>query len=212
MFHPATSSSALFERVKNIDYFALFKRWCLSLVLIPFIVYKLHQAYWTLRYNIFFSFNYDFPFPVNIENIVLENFLLIVHEAGHTFMGILGNRTLTILGGSLYEIALPLIILGYFFFNRIFTGVQFGLYITGSAFISVAFYASDAGARQLPLIGNLGNEAHDWGNLLTSWNLLHYDSSIGIALAVTGAFCYVAALSVPLWMETYEAAEIDLDL
>lgn len=190
----------------------MIRRWWLSLVLLPFVLYHLHQAYWTLRFNIFFSYHYDFPFPVTIENIVVQNFLLIVHEAGHTFMGLLGNRTLTILGGSLYEIALPLLILGYFFLNRIVKGVQFGFYITGSAFISVAFYASDAGARQLPLIGNLGNEAHDWGNLLTSWNLLHYDSSIGIALAIMGAACYFAALSVPLWMKTYETAEIDLEL
>lgn len=181
-------------------------------MLLPFVIYKLHQAYWTLRFNIFFSYNYDFPFPINIENLLVRNFLLIVHEAGHTFMGFFGNRTLTILGGSFYEVLLPVIILGYLLLNKFIKGSQLGFYLVGSAWLSVAFYAADAGGRQLPLIGNLGDSAHDWGNLLTSWNLLHYDSTIGIALAIVGSACYITALSVPLWMETYETAEIDLDI
>lgn len=212
MYHPANSPSALFEWVKNLDYLALFRRWWLSLVLIPFVVYHLHQAYWSLRFNIFFSYNYDFPFPINIENLLVRNFLLIVHEAGHTLMGFFGNRTLTILGGSLYEILLPVIILSYFLTTKAINATQLGFYLAGSAWVSVAFYAADAGGRQLPLIGNLGNESHDWGNLLTSWNLLHYDSAVGIALALVGAACYLAALSVPWWMESYDIAEIDLDI
>ena len=127
-------------------------------------------------------------------------------------MGFLGYRTLTILGGSLYEILLPVIILAYLLFNRFIKGTQLGFYLMGSAWLSVAFYAADASGRQLPLIGNLGDSAHDWGNLLTSWNLLHYNSAIGTTLALIGAACYITAMLVPLWMETYETAEIDLDI
>ena len=198
--------------ISTDNYSIHIKRWWLSVVLVPFIIYHLHQAYWTLHFNIFFSNSYDFPFPVNIENIVVRNFLLIVHEAGHTFMSFFGNRTLTILGGSLYEIALPLIILGYFLFNRRPKGSQIGFYLTGSACLSVAFYAADAGARQLPLIGNLGDTAHDWGNLLTGWGLLQYDAGIGTGFALIGAGCYIAALWVPFWLETYEEADLELDL
>ncbi|WP_340104121.1 hypothetical protein [Rhodohalobacter sp. 8-1] len=180
--------------------------------MLPFIGYHLHQAYWTLRYNIFFSYHYDFPFPINLENLLLQNFLLIIHEAGHTYSSILGNRTLTILGGSLYEITLPAFILGYFWYNRISLGVQFGFYLVGAAFISVGFYVSDAGARQLPLIGGPGDFAHDWGNLLSSWNLLYYDAEIGLGLTLIGAVCYLAAISVPLWLATYEASDIDIQL
>ena len=198
--------------LNTISYLPLIKKWWLSFSLLPFIGYHLHQAYWTLRYNIFFSFNYDFPFPINLENLLVQNFLLIIHEAGHTFSGIQGNRTFTILGGSLYEIMLPVLILGYFWYNRISLGVQFGCYLVGAAFISVGFYASDAGARQLPLIGGLGDSAHDWGNLLSSWNLLHLDAEIGLGLTIIGAVCYLAAVSVPLWLTTYEASDIDIQL
>jgi hypothetical protein len=202
----------MMNRIKNINYLEIFRRWWMSVILIPFIVYHLHQAYWTLRFNIFFSYSYDFPFPVNAVNFMVQNFLLIVHEAGHTFMGFLGNRTLTILGGSFYEILLPLIILAYLLFNKFIKGSQLGFYLAGSAWLSVAFYAADASGRQLPLIGNLGDSAHDWGNLLTNWGLLQYDTTIGIVFALTGAACYAAALSVPFWMQTYEEADIELDL
>ena len=143
---------------------------------------------------------------------MVRNFLLIFHEAGHTFTRLLGNRTLTIFGGSLYEILLPVIVLVYLYVNRIIKGTQLGFYLLGSAWLSVAFYAADAGSRQLPLIGNLGSEAHDWGNPLIQWEWLQHDSAIGIALAFIGAACYITALLVPLWMETYETAEIDLDI
>lgn len=204
--------TAMIQWLKNVPYLDIARQWWLSFLLIPFIAYHLHQAYWTLRFNIFFSFSYDFPFPVNAVNFMVQNFLLIVHEAGHTFMGLTGNRTLTILGGSFYEILLPVIILVYLLFNKFIKGTQLGFYLVGSAWMSVAFYAADASARQLPLIGNLGDSAHDWGNLLTSWGLLNYDTSIAVAFVLIGAASYTAALSVPFWMKTYEEADFELDL
>lgn len=191
---------------------ALLRKWWVSVLLLPFIIYHIHQAYWTLNYNIFFSISYSFPFPVNIEKFLVQHFLLIVHEAGHTFLGITGNRTLTILGGSLFEIFLPGLILAYFMFNRMVKGTQFGFYLLGSAWMSVAFYTADGGSRQLPLIANLGESAHDWGNLLRQWNLTEYDAHFGLAFAVIAGICYLLAISVPLWMKVYKSKHIDLDI
>lgn len=190
----------------------IFKTWWLSLLLLPFIYFHLHQAYVTLNYNIFFSISYSFPFPVNIEKFLVRNFLLIVHEAGHTFLGVFGNRTLTILGGSLYEVLLPAIILAYFIFNRMTKSIQLGFYLLGSAWMSVAFYAADGSSRQLPLIGGLGEASHDWGNLLTRWNLVEYDSHFGFTFAGLAAICYLLALITPLLFKKREYKSIDLGL
>jgi hypothetical protein len=198
------------EFVHSVNWLDLLKQWWVSLLLIPFVIYHIHQVYWTLRFNIFFSISYSFPFPVNLENFLVQNFLLIIHEAGHTFFGFLGNRTLTILGGSLNEILLPAIILAYFIFNKIIKGTQFGFYLLGSAWISVAFYAADGARRQLPLIANLGTESHDWGILLRQWNMVEQAGTFGIIFASIGIICFIIALSVPIWMKNYE--EIDLDL
>ena len=188
------------------------KNWWFSLLLLPFIGYHIHQAHWVLNYNIFFSISYSFPFPINIEKFLMTHFLLIVHEAGHTFFSIFGNRILTILGGSLNEILFSLIILGYFLLNQIPKGVQAGFYLLGSAWFSIAFYAADAGKRQLPLIGDLGPESHDWHNLLRHWNLLEYDHQIATAFVMFGIACYAAAIVLPLFMKTYEQVNLDLSL
>ena len=191
---------------------SLLKKWWCSLFLLPFVIYSLHQAYWTLRFNIFFSVTYETPFPVNFIHFLLDNFLLIVHEAGHTFFSIFGIRTITILGGSLFEIMLPLLILGYFWFNKMKIGIQLSLYMVGFAILQVAFYAADGGARQLPLIGGLSKESHDWYNLLAGWGMLESDLTLGVLLAVTGGLCYMAAFLVPLYFKKYESVNLDLEI
>lgn len=190
----------------------LFKKWWMSLLLLPFVIYSIHQAYWTLRFNIFFTVTYEFPFPINFVHFMLDNFLLIVHEAGHTFFSIFGARTITVLGGSLFEVLLPLMILAYTWINKMRIGMQLSFYLVGLAFIDVAFYAADGGARQLPLIGGLPKEAHDWYNLLAGWGMLESDFTVGLWLTITGGLCYLAALLVPLFFKRYKTVDLDLKI
>lgn len=176
------------------------------------MLYQIHQAYWTLNFNIFFSITYSFPFPVNVEKFLINNFLLIIHEAGHTFFSFLGSRTITILGGSLNEILLPLLIVIFTLFNRYIKGTQFSLYLLGTAWFSVAFYAADGVQRQLPLIGNLGKESHDWYNLLRHFDLLESDATIALIFTIIGILIYIASLSVPLWLKRYKNVDLNLNL
>lgn len=185
-------------------------KWWASIVLVPLIWYSIDQAYITLRFNIFFSISYDFPFPVNIIHIFLDNFLLTVHEAGHTFFSVFGWRTLTIFAGSLFQIIIPLLILAYTWFNRMKTGIQFSLYLVGFSFVDAAYYIADAGAGQLPLLGNLSKEYHDWHNLLSQWNVLEYDITIAVITCATGATCYITALLLPAFFQTYQSVNIDM--
>lgn len=194
------------------DWKDFLKKWWATLLLIPFMLYQIHQAYWTLNFNIFFSITYSFPFPINLEKFLVTNFLLIVHEAGHTFFSIFGSRVITILGGSLNEILLPLLIVSFTLFNRYIKGSQFSLYLLGTAWFNVAFYVADGAQRQLPLIGNLGKESHDWHNLLRNWNLLESDGTIAFILVIIGIIIYLASLTVPFWLKKYESADIDLNL
>lgn len=143
---------------------------------------------------------------------MMDNFLLIVHEAGHTFFSILGIRTLTILGGSLFEVLLPVIIFAFTWINRKKIGIQLSLYLVGFAFLQVAFYAADAGARQLPLIGGLSKESHDWFNLLSGWKMLESDTTIGVMLAIIAGVCYTAALLVPLYFRNYKTVDLNLKI
>jgi len=190
----------------------LLNRWWASLLLIPFIAYSIHHYYWALRYNIFFAVNYDYPFPLGIIHFFVDNFLLITHEAGHTFFGIFGSRFITILGGSLFQIILPLLIVAFCWVNRKYIGLQFSLGLIGYSWLDVAGYAADGGARQLPLIGGLGKEAHDWYNLLVRMDALQSDFTFGVTFMGIGIFCYLAALTVPFFYREYEEVDLELEL
>lgn len=190
----------------------LLQKWWSTFLLLPFIGYFIHQVYRAFRFNIFFAISYDFPFPVNAVHFLLKNFSLIVHEAGHTFFSIMGSRFITILGGSLFEILLPLLIVAYAWYYGNKYGIQFSLFYLGFSLIDVAIYAADAGARQLPLIGGLSKESHDWYNMLNDLNILEADIVIGIIISVLGMTCYLIALFVPLFHKNYRSSEINLDI
>ena len=199
------------EKIKE-QTLTFLKKWWASLLMLPFMFYSLHQIYWALNYNIFFAVNYSYPFPLSIVYLFVDTFLLIVHEAGHTFFGLLGFRFLTILGGSLFQILLPLAILGYCWINRKYIGLQFSYLLVGFSLLDVATYAADGSARQLPLIGGLGKESHDWYNLLVRMNALEYDFTIGIVFIGFGILCYMIALFSPLFYQKHERVDLELSL
>jgi hypothetical protein len=196
----------------NVKWQGFLSKWWATILLIPFMLYQIHQAYWTLNFNIFFSITYSFPFPVNFEKFLINNFLLIIHEAGHTFFSVFESRIITILGGSLNEILLPLLIVIFTLFNRYIKGSQFALYLFGTAWFSVAFYAADGAERKLPLIGNLGKESHDWYNILRHYGFLESYETIALAMVIIGTFIYIVALTVPLWLKKYQSIDLDLQL
>ncbi|MDX1619080.1 MAG: hypothetical protein R3224_09865 [Balneolaceae bacterium] len=186
------------------------KKWWCSLLLLPFVYYSVLQIYWTLRYNIFFIMTFDFPFPINIVRFLIDNFLLIVHEAGHTFFSIFGVPFITILGGSLFEILLPLGIVVFTWINGHKIGMQFSLFLLALSWFDVAAYAADGGARQLPLIGGLSKESHDWFNLLYRMDMLPYDIHFGVGLTIAGVLCCLLALLIPALITEYEDVKLKL--
>ncbi|MDZ7693910.1 MAG: hypothetical protein U5K69_22785 [Balneolaceae bacterium] len=191
---------------------AFLKKWWCSLLLVPFVYETLHQVYRALRFNIFFMISHDFPFPINFTHFMLDNFLLIVHEAGHTFFSILGIRFITILGGSLFQLLLPGAIFFYTWINNQKIGMQLSLALVGMSWLDVAGYAADGGQQQLPLIGGLSKESHDWMNLLTQMDMLEYDLVIGIVFAVIGALFYLFALAIPAIHRNYQEGNVKLQL
>ena len=109
----------------------------------------------------------------------LHNVNLPFHEFGHVLFSPFGEFMM-ILGGSLFQICMPLgIMIGFVFYQRDTFGGAIMLWWTGQNFIDVSPYIADAPSRSLPLILGMGEEAHDWGNLLTMTNSL--GSAGGIA-------------------------------
>lgn len=113
----------------------------------------------------------------------LDGINLLFHEAGHPVFGILGWETLTILGGTLMQILVPMLVGGHFWFKRQPLGVAMCGQWVGQNFLNISRYMADARAQVLPLVG--GGE-HDWGELLLQWHLLKQDQILAGRVAFLG--------------------------
>jgi hypothetical protein len=151
---------------------------------------------------------------------LLSDIDLAIHEFGHMlFMpfGIqfLGN-TMVILGGSLTQVAFPLIFFGYFLRKhdvaprRDVFAAMVCLWWSGINLLSVAIYCADSRAGQLMLIdGSTGQESdgHDWNNLLTRWGLLQHDTGIARGMRAVAWLVCVASIIVAIWTELQRPRE-----
>jgi len=64
-------------------------------------------------------------------------------------------------------------------------------------FLDVAVYMADAQVLLLPLIGGLGDEAHDWRNLFTIWDVLGKTEMIA---GTTHTLGWIGMFSVWFWL------------
>jgi hypothetical protein len=110
---------------------------------------------------------------------LLDGVNLLFHEAGHPLFGVLGWETLTILGGTLMQLLVPIVVAVSFWLRRDACGTAVAGVLGFESLLNIARYVADARAQVLPLVG--GGE-HDWTALLGRWDGLHHD--LGIALVI----------------------------
>lgn len=143
----------------------------------------------TLFLILLFAYSFQF-FTLGVNEEVMNTFIhgpnLIFHEAGHVLFMPFG-QFMMILGGSLFQCALPFSLMLVFHFRENNTlWALFCLWWTGQNLTDVALYISDASTRYLPLIGGMSEDAHDWGNLLAMMNILEYDQTFGLITHYSG--------------------------
>jgi hypothetical protein len=118
---------------------------------------------------------------------LLHNVNLVFHEAGHFILMLLNfGRIPVILGGSLGQLAIPLIVCIAFFRERDRAGFAFAGVWFFENFLDIAVYMADSRALVLPLIGGLGEESHDWRNLFLHWGVLEQDLKIAENIEAMG--------------------------
>ncbi len=120
---------------------------------------------------------------------LLDNVDLIIHEAGHVIFMFFG-QFLNILGGSLFQILIPVVFALYFFIWRKenFSGSLL-LFWIGQNIINVAIYMGDSIKQELPLLGG-DNVIHDWNYILSSLGLLKY-TDILATITYNGGFLVI---------------------
>lgn len=122
---------------------------------------------------------------------------LIFHEAGHVIFAPFG-RTISVLGGSLFQVLVPLICAWAFLYQH---GNQFGAAVcawwAGQNLVDLAPYIADARRLQLPLLGGGTGaevEGHDWEYLLAQAGWLHLDMTLGRAAFAAGVVVMAVSL------------------
>ena len=122
----------------------------------------------------------------------LDDLDLAVHEAGHLVFSAFGE-TLTILGGSAFQVIVPLAFVGYFARTRQRYAAAVTTAWVGVNLLNVARYVGDARAQLLPLLGG-EDSIHDWWYLLINWDLLPRDTTIARWVHFFGVVAFLAAV------------------
>lgn len=189
------------------------KKWWFSVLCVPFCWVLADQFWMALKWDITFAWLYQHPFFLSPFFFFIDNFLLIIHEAGHSFFSIFGSRFLTILGGTILEILIPVMIFLYGWWNYQRFVAQLGILLTSFAWIESSAYAADAVSRRMPLIGNLPKSSHDFYNLFSLKGVLNDYMIYAWGMYWIGILLLALFLFYPMIEpERHESVEIDLDL
>lgn len=133
----------------------------------------------------------------------LHGILLIFHEAGHVIFRLFG-QFMTILGGSLNQILMPLIVAGTLLIQRRDPfGTALFVWLAGFSVVDVAIYMYDAFDPHMELLGGgtgADQDRHDWQNLFGDMGLLRHARGIGMAFAALGWAVMAAALAWGAWL------------
>lgn len=136
---------------------------------------------------------------VSIFDYILSMANLVFHEAGHIILIPLGEF-MSILGGSLFQVLMPLVFLAAFLKKPDPFAAAVMMWWAGQNLIDLAPYIADARAQRLILLGGVtGRDQpgyHDWNNLLTRLDWLPYDQTLAGLAAGLGSLLIVTAL---LW-------------
>lgn len=140
----------------------------------------------------------------SLPHFILARANLVFHEAGHVVFRPLG-RFMTILGGSLLQVLVPLICMVAFLTRHRDTfGASVTLWWAGQSLIDLAPYINDARAQQLILLGGVtGRDRpgyHDWNNLLGDLGWLSYDHFLAKLAHSSGSTLIVLSLFWGLYL------------
>ena len=113
----------------------------------------------------------------------LDHVNLVFHEAGHVLFSPFG-RFIMMLGGTISQLAIPLVCAIHFLRSSSVIGFQLALYWTGENFLNVSVYIADARRRALPLVGA---GEHDWTYLLAELGLLTNDQQVAWLVFLSGS-------------------------
>jgi len=137
------------------------------------------------------------PMGVGVMDSLLHLPNLVFHEAGHVLFSPLG-RFMTVLGGSLFQVLVPVVCATAFLRQRDAFAAAVCTWWAGQNLLDLAPYIADARALQLVLLGGHTGaevEGHDWEYLLTALGWMQHDRTLGLAAHRIGLVVMASAIA-----------------
>jgi len=132
---------------------------------------------------------------------IYQGLNLALHEGGHLFLMWFRVDLLTVLGGTLFEVGIPLLVAVYFWRQGDAVGSLVATFWMGTALLSVAPYMADARAQRLPLVSvGDGPVGHDWFILLEASGLLRQDEALARMVRLIGLGLLWGATAGLVWL------------
>ena len=144
-----------------------------------------------------------------MQGSFLDNVDLPIHEFGHLLFRILGEF-MGIAGGSLFQVILPAIFVGYFLWQRSFYSAAIVSLWVGQSILNVWVYAADAVVMQLFLTsGTTGAEGgfHDWNYMLSHFGLLGSTKTVAGIIRFIGTSTIIISSVLSVYYSFIQADE-----
>jgi hypothetical protein len=121
---------------------------------------------------------------------VIGGLNLGIHELGHVLFGFLG-QSVSIAGGTIAQLTVPVFAIFNFYRQKDFFAITLSFGWLSTNFFNIATYVADARRLELPLVSIGGGSVyHDWEYMLSSLNILQFDT------AIAGGFRFLAMVSM----------------
>lgn len=125
---------------------------------------------------------------------------LVVHEAGHVVFGAFGEL-LAVMGGSIMQLAIPLIVAMLFLRQREYFGIAVALAWLSTSSCNLAAYIGDARSQDLPLVSmGSGDPIHDWHYILGHFGMLGQDHALARLARFASFVSLLLAIVLGAWL------------
>jgi len=139
-----------------------------------------------------------------LHTTIFDGISLGFHEAGHAVFSWTGSRLLTVAGGTIFELGIPLAAAAYLLLKqRDPFGATVCIFWLGTALWHTAAYVGDARAQALPLVSPFGPvdvDSHDWTYMLMRFGMLSRDWEIAGYFRLVARVAMLGSLLTGAWI------------
>ncbi|MBA2683658.1 MAG: hypothetical protein H0U66_04100 [Gemmatimonadaceae bacterium] len=131
---------------------------------------------------------------------IFAGLTLGVHEGGHILFSPLGEL-LEVAGGSITQVAVPLVVAYAFLRQREYFGIAVALAWLSMSLTNLATYVGDARNQDLPLVSmGSGGPIHDWHYLLARYAMLGDARALARFTTFLSLLSIAAAIVLGAWL------------